>query len=172
MGVGNLLGNLLGVVLIIVASLIGFVSLKASAITFTAIAYGLWGWIRYMNSLLGRMNSLLGREVSDSFLSLLLAEELRVFQYYNIHIRFPAAGEMCSALLNLLRLAGFVWAGLCVWHGHYVLAVIAAAFFFASGGVILKTDPLLYLGKATRANRDFAQRELSMLESVKVKIKM
>lgn len=164
MGVGNFLGNLLGAVLAVVAALTGFISLEASVIAFAAIAYGFWLCVVAFSFSLGRVTS----EGFKADLNLTKAE-IRAFRRYNMHIIAPGAGESVSAMFNLLRLAGVVWAGLCVWQGQYVLAGFAAAFFFVSGGIILRTDPFLHMERAARGGDDVAAAELRAIQSCKAK---
>jgi len=159
---GTLIGNLLAVVLIVVAALMGFISLETSAIIFAVIAYGFW-------LLTVAVNFSVSRVISENFQRCLSEAELRAFRRYNVHIRTPGAGETLSALLNLLRLAGFVWAGLCAWQGQYLLAGLSAAFFFVSGGIILRTHPFLYMARQAQTGNDVAVAELEALQSLKVK---
>lgn len=159
---GTLLGNMLAAVLILIAGLLGFISLKTSTMIFVVISYGFW-------LLIVLMNFSAGRTISGAFQLCLSEAELRAFRRYNVHIRTPGAGEICSALLNLLRLAGFVWAGLCAWQGYYVLAGLPAAFFFATAGTIVKTNPFLYMEGKAQAGNDVILAELGALQSVKVK---
>lgn len=162
MEAGNMIGNVLGLLLIVACGLVGFVSLEASAIAFIAVAYGLW-------LLTMAMNYSNGRAISDEFKRRLLSHEVKAFQQYGIHVRAPGAGAIFSALLNLLRLAGFVWAGLLAWQQMYVFAGLCAAFFFVSGNIILKTDPIRYMGKQASNGHEFALGELRALESVRAK---
>ncbi len=122
---GPLLGNLIAAILTAIAALIGLYSLQASAISYVVVAYG-------SCLLVAISNYYLGHSISNEFQQRLNKSELRAFRRYNVHVRAPAAGEIFSAWLNLLRFAGFVWAGLCIWQGHYVLAGLSGAFFFSS----------------------------------------
>jgi hypothetical protein len=115
------------------------------------------------------MNFSAGRTISQAFHMCLDEAELRAFRRYNVHVRAPGAGEVFSALLNGLRLAGFVWAVLCAWQGHYVLAALSAAFFFVSGGAIVKTNPFLYMERKAQVGNDVVLAELGALQSLKVK---
>jgi hypothetical protein len=159
---GTLLGNILAAVLIVVAGLFGFISLEASTITFIVVAYGFW-------LLIVGMNFSAGRTISEPFRICLSKDELGAFRRYNIHIRAPGAGEIFSAFLNLLRAAGFVWAGLCAWQGQYVLAGLSAAFFFVSAGAIVETNPLLYMARKAQAGNDGVLAEVGALQSLRAK---
>jgi hypothetical protein len=162
MGVGTFLGNILAVVLIMIPGMLGFISLEASTIAFIVISYGVW-------LLVILMNFSAGRTISQALQMCLDEAELRAFRRYNVHVRASGAGEVFSALLNGLRLAGFVWAGLCAWQSHYVLAALSAAFFFVSAGAIVRTNPLLYMEPKARSGNDVVLAELGALQSLKVK---
>jgi hypothetical protein len=105
---GTLLGNIFAVVLIVIAGLLGAISLEASAITFIVIPYGFW-------LLLSLMNFSASRTISEAFQMCLSEVELQAFRRYNIHIGAPGTDEIFAALLNLLRLADLF--GLVCLHG-------------------------------------------------------
>ena len=159
---GTQLGNLFAVILVIGAALMGLVSLKASAISFATIAYGFWALIAFANFYVGR-------SINETFRKGLSDGELRAFRQYRVYIIAPASGEAFSALLNFLRVCGFVWAGLCAWHGYYIFAGLLGAFYFVSGGTILKTNPSLYMGRQALAGNAAARSELAAIESLKEK---
>jgi len=159
---GTMLGNFLALILVIIAAAFGFVSFEASAIAFTAIAYGAW--------LLFTLVHLTTRPPKDVPLCRMLnVAEVKAYREYHIFLQFPGAAEAYSAALNLFRIAGFVWGGLCIWNGLYWLAGADIAFFFISGNVIMKLNPVLYMGKAAMTGNDVAAREMSLLESVQRK---
>ena len=162
MGVGSMLGNIAGVVLTIIIALTGIISFQVSAITFISVSYGLW-------ILFFACNFSLGRTIDPVFQRLLTKDQLRAFRTYNIHIRGSGAGEIVSALLNFFRFTGFVWGGLCVWQELYVLGALAVCFYFLSGGLILKTNPILYMGDAANSGNQVALEELGLLENVRQK---
>ena len=157
---GTLIGNVLGLFLTLCAALVGFVSLQASATAFVALAYALW-------LLVLLVNFYSGRAVSSNFTELLTAEELRTFRRYALHIRVPAVSDIFSAAVNLMRIFGFIWAALCLWYGHYIPAAASCAFFFVSSGLIVRTQPLLYIGRAVQSGNVIATVESGVLHSVK-----
>ncbi len=100
---------------------------------------------------------------------MLSAPEVKAYRAYHTALQFPGAAEAYSAALNLMRMAGFVWGGLCIWNGLFWLAGADIAFFFVSGNLILKMNPALYMGKVALTGNDVAAREMSLLESVQSK---
>lgn len=159
---GNMLGNIIGNVLILIAALLGFVSLAASAIAFLAIAYGIWLIV------LGSNMAMRPNEHSTGWL-LFSPEEREAYRKYHMHIRLPGAAEAYSATLNAFRIAGIVWAALCIWKGFYWYGALAILYFFISGGLILSLSPLRYmLGPAQKGN-DVAEAQLQLIESVREK---
>ena len=159
---GTMLGNFLALILVVIAAALGFISFEASAIAFTAIAYGAW--------LLLLVVDLMTRPPKDAPLCRMLsAPEVKAYRAYHTALQFPGAAEAYSAALNGLRMAGFVWGALCIWNGLYWLGGADIAFFFVSGNLILKMNPALYMGKAALTGNDVAAREMSLLESVQIR---
>jgi hypothetical protein len=157
-----MLGNLMALMFITMAGLLGFISLEISAYAFLIISYGWW--------LLIQAASIAGARMTSATLkAFLTADEAAAFSMFNGAIRTPGAGELLSAHLNLLRVAGFVWAGLCVWHELYIHAVLAAGFFFISSGIIARLNPYLYLGRPAQNGHREAIRQLELLRSVQAK---
>jgi hypothetical protein len=156
---GTMMGNILSIVLVIIIALTGFISLQFSAIAFLVVIYGIW-------VLCFAYNFSLGRLISSELETQLSQNELRVFRNYNIHIRGPAFGELVSAFLNLFGFAGFMWAGFCVWQELYVLGALAVGFYFLSGGLILRTNPFLYMSDAAKGGNQLAINELELIENV------
>lgn len=159
---GNMLGNIIGIVLILIAALLGLASLEASVIAFLAIAYGIW-LIVLVSNMATRPN-----EHSAGWL-LFSPQEREAYRKYHMHIRLPGAADAYSAVLNTFRFAGVVWAALCLWKGFYWYGGIAMLYFFVSGGLILSLSPLRYmLGPAQKGN-DIAVSQLELIESVREK---
>jgi len=159
---GNMLGNIIGTVLMLIAALFGFMSLVASVIAFLAIAYGSWLLV-FGSNMATRPN-----ERSTGWL-LFSPEEFKAYRKYHMHIRFPGAAEAYSAALNAFRIAGIVWAVLCFWNGLYWYGALATLYFFVSGGLILSLSPFRYmLGPAQKGN-DAAEAQLQLIESVREK---
>ena len=168
---GNLVGNVFGLLILAVTGLLGFVSFSVFAATFVALSYGFLGLFMIVNFAAGRA-------ISDSLLRELSRPEIRAFRRYNIHIRGPGAGEIFSALLNIFRLVGLGVALALALTGGYALSVICALFFFLSGSTILKLSPIRYMEKHTVSadnplvrsqKNEVAFRELQAIDSVKSK---
>jgi hypothetical protein len=168
---GNLVGNVFGLLILAVTGLLGFVSFSVFAATFVALSYGFLGLFMIVNFAAGRA-------ISDSLLRELSRPEIRAFRRYNIHIRGPGAGEIFSALLNIFRLVGLGVALALALTGGYALSVIYALFFFLSGSTILKLSPIRYMEKhaghaannpSVRSRWAFLVRELQAIDSVKSK---
>jgi hypothetical protein len=159
---GTMLGNIVALVAIAISSLVGLVSLEASSITFIAIAYLLW--------LLILLSNIFTKPSTTAPLChLLQSAEIEVYEKYHLHFWFPGGAQAYSALLNGLRIAGFVWGGLCIWKGYYWLGGISIAYFFITGGLIVKLNPWLYLGRAAQGGNQFAIAQLSLIEAVQTK---
>lgn len=162
---GTAVGNIIALIFIFVSALVGFVSLAASSITFIVIAYIICIIIMLLN--------FLSRPAKNSTLSLYLhPQEFLVYQHYHLHFLAPGAAEIYSALLNGLRMAGFVWGALCLWNGLYWLGGISIAYGFITSGLIAKLNPLLYIGNAAKKGNKFAIEQISLIESVREKREM
>ncbi|WP_321389710.1 hypothetical protein [Emcibacter sp.] len=124
----GIIGNVFAFIGIVVAALIGFYSLQISAIVFVCMAYGLW--------LLAMCYIFLLKPSKDAEICSLMKEhEIEVFRRYWLYILFPLPAQALSAMMNLMRLAGFVWGGICLWSELYWLGGLSLAYFF-------KTSPL------------------------------
>jgi len=162
----TLIGNLFGIVFVTVPALMGFISLEASVISFVVIAYGYWLIILSISFFLtsGELVQELRGQISDA--------ELRAFRRHYVHIVTPGAGEVISGLLNFLRLVGFIWAGLALWGGNYILGGLCIAFYFVSGGIIFRTNPLPYMAHLAQQGNDIAVAEWDALQSLKEKLNL
>ena len=159
---GTMVGNILALIVIVASGLVGFVSLEASSITFVAIAYLL--------CLLIMLSNIFTKPAKDAPLcQLLRPEEIEVYQRYHLHFWFPGGAQAQSALLNGLRVAGFVWGGLCLWNSFYWLGGISIAYFFITGGLILKLNPWLYMGTEAQKGNQVAIEQISLIKAVQAK---
>src|SRR5690606_12520599 len=82
------------------------------------------------------------------------------------YLRFPGAGQVFSALLNALRLAGLIWAGLSIWVGLYWIGAFLVLYFFLVSGLVVRFDPALYMGNAVRKGNRTAAEQLALIDSV------
>lgn len=159
---GTMLGNIVALIVIVASGLVGFVSLEASSITFVVLAYILW--------LLIMLSNIFTKPKKDAPLCQHLhPQEVEVYQRYHLHFWFPGGAQAYSALLNGLRLAGFVWGGLCLWNGLYWLGGLSIAYFFITGGLILKLNPWLYMGSEAQKGNQVAMEQISLIEAVQAK---
>lgn len=159
---GNMMGNIIGTVLILIAALFGFESLAASSIAFLIIAY--CSWLLVLGS-----NMAMSPNQHNAGWLLFSPEEFKAYRKYQMHIRFPGAAEAYSAALNAFRIAGIVWAVLCFWNGLYWFGVFALLYFIVSGGLILTLSPLHYMLAPARKGNDVAVAQLELIESVREK---
>ncbi|MDD2661772.1 MAG: hypothetical protein PHY54_19160 [Methylococcales bacterium] len=159
---GTMMGNFFALIVVVASALVGSVSLEASAITFVAIAYALW--------LIILLSNFFTKPSKDApFCQLLYPKEIEAYRTYHLHFGFSGAAQAYSALLNGLRLAGFVWGGLCLWKGLYWMGSASIAYFFVTGGLILKLNPWLYMGTAAQKGNQVASEQLSLIERVQAK---
>ena len=159
---GTMLGNFLGLILVAIAAGFGFASFEASAIAFTALAYLAWVLVISGHYIM--------RPPKDApICQMFNASEVKAYRTYHSYLMFPGGAEAYSAALNLLRIAGFVWGGLCLWKGYYWLGAADIAYFFVSGNMILTLNPVLYMGRAALTGNDVAARDMSLLESIQSK---
>jgi hypothetical protein len=88
---------------------------------------------------------------------------------YHLHFRFPESALIYSALLNGLRFAGFVWGDPCLWNGVYWLGSMLIAYYFITSFLILKLNPLLYMGVEAKSGNQVAIEQLLIIEAVQEK---
>jgi len=155
-------GNVLALIVIGVSALAGINSLETSAITFLSIVYAVWVII-----LVGNRATNPPKEVP--LCKTLSLDEIEIYQRYHLNFLAPGAAETLSCWLNSLRLAGFVWGGLCLWDGLYWLGGLSIAYFFVTGGLILKLNPWLYMGAGAQKGNQVAIEHISLMEKVSAK---
>lgn len=161
---GAIPGNILGLLLIIGSALLGFVSFQLAAIAFVVIAYGTWLMIALLNKATdpGKSHPMYGSVAMPQ-------EQIDVYRHFHISIWFPGAAEVCSALLNLLRLACVVWGILCVIYQFYWLAAPMFAYFFVTSGLIVKMAPMRYVLDGARDGNEFAQSQMQLIQLISEK---
>jgi hypothetical protein len=159
---GTMIGNIFAIIVIVVSGLVGLFSLEASSITFISFAYLLWLFILFSN--------IFTKPAKDAPLYKFLdPQEIEVYLSYHLHFWFPDGAQAYSALLNGLRFAGFIWGGLCLWNGLYWLGGISIVYFFISADLILKLNPLLYMGAEAQKGNQVATEQISLIEAVQAK---
>ena len=156
---GTFLGNLIGAVLTIVAALCGFLSAKFAGTIFVVIQYVVLAFMFIAHHTTKPTNS-------DSLMFVLPPALKETYADYHIFIRFPGAATMYSALINFLRLNGFIFAAAMLYFGHYILIVPLIAYFFLTSLFIVKTNPVLYMGSAAAEGNGFAYEQLKRIEMI------
>ena len=159
---GTILGNLLALVVIVIAALFGFVSLQISSAIFVALSYLVWALVMSADVFTKPGKSL-------PFCSLLSAKEVDIYRTYHIHFWAPGAAQAFSAFMNGLRIAGFVWGALCIWHGLYWFGGLSIFYFFLTGHLILKLNPWLYMQSSAQKGNSVAIEQLSLIQKVQEK---
>ncbi len=159
---GNLVGNFLGLVVILVLGIVTWHSTPTGTVVFLMVAYAVW-LLLYIADFVTRPS----REVPLA--SLLSDAEFSVYRSYYTFLWAPGAGQLFSAFLNLLRLAGLIWAGLAFWKGNAWVGGGLIAYFFVVGSLCLRFDPIRYLGGPATSGHDVAQAQLALLQSVQEK---
>lgn len=156
---GVMVGNVLGLLILGVALGFGYESVEKASLIFLAVAYGLWiiFWIV----------DLTGRPASDTpFCKALDESELKLYRNYHTAIDFPLAGQVYSGILNLLRVAGLVYSGLCLWKGFYPEAAGSLLFFILSASLIHRNTPWMFLSQMAKKGHPRAVMELQGLEGL------
>lgn len=159
---GNLLGNLLGLAIVVVLAIVTAVSVPGGVITFTVVAYAAWLFLT-----VGDLATRPSRQAPLA--SLLTANELHAYRTYHTYLLAPGAAQGFSALLNLLRLAGFVWAGIAFWKASPWAGGALIAYFFVVGRACLRFDPVRYFAGAANTGNDVAREQLLLLQSIESK---
>lgn len=159
---GTMIGNILALLLIIVIALVGLVSLDVSTITFITISYSLWLIVFLFNFF---TNPSKGAPLCQ----LLMQEEIETYRRYHLYFWFPVVAEAYSALMNGLRVAGFIWGVVCLWKGLYWLGGVSIAYFFITGGLILKLNPWLYMSAEAQNGNQVAMEQLSLIKRIHAK---
>jgi len=158
--VGNALGNFAALAFIVVAGVVSAFSFRSGALTLLVSVYGLlaFAWLGDRRS---------RPSLAELQLSFLSPSEASAYRRYHIHLRFPAAGQALSALLNLLRVAGIGWGLAALWKGHYVIGGLLIGYFFVVGNACLRFDPIRYMLPAAEKGNPVARQQLFLIETVR-----
>ena len=156
---GLLVGNFLGLVLILIGVGLGYDSLQLTSRLYLGTSYGLW--------LLFLVANLTSRPKQDSdFCKTLTADAVSVYRRYHVAIDHPMAGQVYAGILNFLRVAGLVFTGLAIWKGFYIEAGACFLFFLVSASLIHRNNPWLFLGHQAGRSNERALRELDELKKL------
>lgn len=160
---GTMIGNIISLIIILATALLSFISLKISAISFIAVAYLAWLLI-FISNFFTKPSK------NSNIYKVLSQKEFESYQKYHLHFWFPSAAQAYSALMNSFRTAGFIWAGVYFWNSMHWLGGASIAYFFITGGLILKLNPYLYMGGHAQKGNQTAIEELSLIERVQEKL--
>jgi len=163
---GNFLGNLIGLFLTLVAVVVSFFSLQIGVAVAAGIAYLVFVIVSVVERG-GRLTPELRTMMLLRRGILPTEEQIAAFGRYHTFVNFPAAGQLMSALLNILRIAGIVWAILALWYGHWWSGVANAGCFFVFGGACLRLDPILYMRTAAESGQSYAIHQLRIIMSLR-----
>ena len=156
---GLLVGNFLGLVLILIGVALGYDSLQLTSRLYLGTSYGLW--------LLFLVTNLTSRPRQDSdFCKTLTADAVSVYRRYHVAIDHPMAGQVYAGILNFLRVAGLVFTGLAIWKGFYIEAGACFLVFLVSASLIHRNNPWLFLGHQAGRSNERALRELDELKKL------
>lgn len=156
---GVFVGNFLGLLVIAVTVAFGHESLQKATMIFICAAYGIWLLFLIMN--------LASRPKSDApFCRELEPADAKLYRHYHTAIDFPLPGQVYAGILNFLRVAGLVYAGLSIWHELYVEAGFAFLLFLISASLIHRNNPWLFLGQRAEKGESRAKAELHALHAL------
>ena len=155
----EIVGNVLGILFSLIAGGIAYASFEKGVMVFLAIAYGLW--IIILISDFGKRP-----RMEDPFCERLSPDLLKAYRRYHVAIDFPMAGQVYAALLNMLRVLGLLWGGLCIWKELYLASGGAFAYFFLAGNLIVRNNPWFYMGREAQQGRPSALAELSKISDI------
>lgn len=166
MGSGNAAGNLIALIIAIVAGLLGFISFTVSATALLVAVYVIGGYWLYMDHF-GYT------EYKPEIQRLLTTDEKTIAKKYHLYLSaFMGPAQGVSALLNALRLLGVVWGIVGLIKGIFLVPVLFALYFFAVSGIISKLDPDLYIGGYAHKTGDpKSVLEIQTLKSVENKFR-
>ena len=156
---GIFVGNFLGLLIVTVTVAFGHESLARASLLFLGTAYAVWllFWI---------MNITSRPKVDAPFCQSLATEELKLYRHYHTAIDFPLPGQVYAGILNFLRVAGLVYAGLSVWRELYIEAGLSILFFVVTASLIHRNNPWFFLGQRAEKGHARAKLELQGLHAL------
>jgi hypothetical protein len=156
---GIFVGNFLGLLIVSVTAALGYSSLAKATLLFLGTAYGIWllFWI---------MNITSRPKVDAPFCKTLSPEDLKLYRHYHTAIDFPLPGQVYAGILNFLRVAGLVYAGLSVWRELYIEAGFSVLFFLITASLIHRNNPWFFLGQRAEKGHARAKLELQGLHAL------
>ena len=156
---GIFVGNFLAILIVSVTVALGHESIAKATQLFLGTAYGLWllFWV---------MNITSRPKAEAPFSQTLEPQDLKLYRHYHTAIDFPLPGQVYAGILNFLRVAGLVYAGLAVWRELYIEAGVAALFFVLSASLIHRNNPWFFLGQRAEKGHARAKVELQALHAL------
>lgn len=156
---GIFVGNFLGLLIVTITVALGHESLAKATLFFLGTAYGVWFlfWI---------MNITSRPKANAPFCLTLAPEELKLYRHYHTAIDFPLPGQVYAGILNFLRVAGLVYAGLSLWRELYIEAGFAVLFFLITASLIHRNNPWFFLGQRAEKGHARAKLELQGLHAL------
>lgn len=156
---GLFVGNFLAMLIIVISLGFGHQSLELATWIYGGLIYAIW-LIFLIRDFIGRPGQ------KDPFCSALDEHERRVYRRYHVAIDDPLPGQVYSGILNFLRVAGVIWAGVLVYKTQYVYAGVLAAYFILSASLIHRFNPWFFLGQQAEKGHKKAREELAWLNRV------
>ena len=156
---GIFVGNFLGLLIVTITVAMGYASLAKATLFFLGTAYGIWLLFWIMN--------ITSRPKADApFCKTLGPQDLKLYRHYHTAIDFPLPGQVYAGILNFLRVAGLVYAGLAVWRELYIEAGFSILFFLLTASLIHRNNPWFFLGQRAEKGHARAQLELKGLHAL------
>lgn len=156
---GIFVGNFLGLLIVTLTVALGYESLTRATLLFLGSAYGIWllFWILNITS---------RPKLSAPFCQTLEPPELKLYRHYHTAIDFPLPGQVYAGILNFLRVAGLVYAGLSIWRELYIEAGASILFFIVTANLIHRNNPWFFLGQRAGKGHARAQLELQAINAL------
>lgn len=156
---GLFVGNFLAMLIIVISLGFGHQSFELATWIYGGLIYAIW-LIFLIRDFIGRPGQ------KDPFCIALDEHERRVYRRYHVAIDDPLPGQVYSGILNFLRVAGVIWAGVLVYKTQYVYAGVLAAYFILSASLIHRFNPWFFLGQQAEKGHKKAKEELAWLNRV------
>jgi hypothetical protein len=157
---GAPIGGILGIIFALVSVVVGlFAGVFWGATTLNVIAYLILLWV---------VIAIHFTAPQSKMLLTILGPHLRPpFKAYHLYIRFPAACTLLCGIINVLRIALFVWGAVAAWQGHYVLAGVSIAYSLATALYVTRLDPNAFFAGPASKGHSVARDQLADIERIR-----
>lgn len=155
-------GNIIGAAILLPFLIASFILPYEAALFFMIAIYLSWVIV-----LLIHLSTMPNK--SCVFCSTLRSDQKKAYRKYHLAIWYSGGAAAFSAILNLFRMAGIIWGGICLWNGFYGIGGGMIAYYFISAFIIAITDPYLYISEAAKKGDDIAQHQYMSLDVVTAK---